>query len=305
MSPTIVVLVAASVLLTVAFAWWLKRAPEPFLPLNVLVNPVMRLGTMATSCALGVMTGLMIYMPLYYQVVHHLTATQSGLALIPVIVMTSPGSLLSGRSMMYLRHYKVSAYFGMTLATVAVAALVLWPGMPLAAAILAIGVIGFGVGTVFPIATVSIQNAVARHELGTATGAMNFFRALASALLVAIMGAILLAGLGMTPERGGVGVELTVVTAGAAGVAVAEVFRYVFVAALVFSILSVVALLLMEERPLAGPARKAPPVNPDAPPAPAAGGFSAPMYAPLADVRVGPSGDIISSARRPLPDPLW
>ena len=83
MSPTIVVLVAASVLLTVAFAWWLKRAPEPFLPLNVLVNPVMRLGTMATSCALGVMTGLMIYMPLYYQVVHHLTATQSGLALIP------------------------------------------------------------------------------------------------------------------------------------------------------------------------------------------------------------------------------
>jgi EmrB/QacA subfamily drug resistance transporter len=270
MSPTIVVLVAASVLLTVAFAWWLKRAPEPFLPLNVLVNPVMRLGTMATSCALGVMTGLMIYMPLYYQVVHHLTATQSGLALIPVIVMTSPGSLLSGRSMMYLRHYKVSAYFGMTLATVAVAALVLWPGMPLAAAILAIGVIGFGVGTVFPIATVSIQNAVARHELGTATGAMNFFRALASALLVAIMGAILLAGLGMTPERGGVGVELTVVTAGAAGVAVAEVFRYVFVAALVFSILSVVALLLMEERPLAGPARKAPPVNPDAPPAPAA-----------------------------------
>ena len=32
---------------------------------------------------------------------------------------------------------------------------------------------------------------------------MNFFRALASALVVAIMGAILLAGLGVTPERGG------------------------------------------------------------------------------------------------------
>jgi MFS family permease len=208
-------------------------------------------------------------MPLYYQVVHNLTATQSGLALIPVIVMTSPGSLLSGRSMMYLRHYKISAYFGMTLATVAVAALVAWPAMPLAGAIVAIGVIGFGVGTVFPIATVSIQNAVARHEIGTATGAMNFFRALVSALLVAIMGAILLAGLGMTPERGGVGVELTVATAGAAGVAVAEVFRFVFAAALVSSILAMVALLLMEERPLAGPGRAAPPIAPDAPPAPA------------------------------------
>ena len=34
-----------------------------------------------------------------------------------------------------------------------------------------------GVGSVFPVATVSIQNAVERHIIGTATGAMNFFRA--------------------------------------------------------------------------------------------------------------------------------
>ena len=40
--------------------------------------------------------------------------------------------------------------------------------------------IGFGVGTVYPVATVSIQNAVPMHQVGTATGAMNFFRALAS-----------------------------------------------------------------------------------------------------------------------------
>src|SRR5437763_1442451 len=269
LSPTIVALVGASALLTAAFAWRLKRAPEPFLPLNVLANPVMRLGTLATASALGVMTGLMIYLPLYYQVVHGLTATQSGLALVPVIVMTTPGSMLSGRAMMHLRHYKIAPYVGMTLATLAVAALAAWPAMPLTFSILAVGVIGFGVGTVFPVATVSIQNAVARHEVGTATGAMNFFRALASALVVAIMGAILLAGLGMTPERGGVGVELTVATAGAAGIAVAEVFRFVFVAALVISILAVVALVLMEERPLAGPVKKTAPVAPDAPPAPA------------------------------------
>jgi EmrB/QacA subfamily drug resistance transporter len=272
LSPTIFVLVALSLLLTGVLAWWLRRAPEPFLPLDVLANPVMRQGAMATSCALGVMTGLMIYLPLYYQVVHHLSATQSGLALIPVIVMTTPGSMLSGRAMMHLRHYKISAYTGMGLATLSVAALVWWPAMPLLWTIVAVGLIGFGVGTVFPIATVSIQNAVARHQVGTATGAMNFFRALASALIVAIMGAILLAGLGLTPERGGVGVELAVTTAGAAGVVLADVFRWVFVAALVFAILAMVALIRMEERPLRGPATKAAavaPVAPDAPPAPA------------------------------------
>src|SRR5438105_1419127 len=237
LSLPILGLIVGSIALTVVFAWWLKRAPEPFLPLNVLANPVMRVGTMATACALGVMTGFMIYMPLYYQVVHKLSATGSGLALIPVIVLTTPGSMLSGRAMMHLRHYKLSPYFGMTLSTAAVAALALWPAMPLAWAIFATGVIGFGVGSVFPVATVSIQNAVERHTIGTATGAMNFFRALVSALVVAVMGAILLAGLGVTPERGGVGIELTVVHAGAAGVAVAEVFRFVFVAALMVAVL--------------------------------------------------------------------
>jgi hypothetical protein len=114
---------------------------------------------------------------------------------------------------------------------------------------------------------VSIQNAVARHEVGVATGAMNFFRALVSALVVAIMGAILLAGFGVTPERGGVGVEVTVSHAGAAGLDVAEVFRWVFVAALVFAVAAMIAVILLEERPLHGPAVKAPPVAPDATPA--------------------------------------
>jgi Na+/melibiose symporter-like transporter len=100
---------------------------------------------------------------------------------------------------------------------------------------------------------VCVQNAVSRHEVGTATGAMNFFRALGSALAVAIMGAILLAGLGFAPERGGVGREVLTANANSAGLAVAQVFQWVFVAALVFSVLALLAVTLMEERPLHGP----------------------------------------------------
>jgi hypothetical protein len=266
-SPTIFGLVGASALLSLLFAWRLARAPEPFLPLAVLANPVMRQGTLATSCALGVMTGFMIYLPLYYQVVHKLSATDSGFALIAVVIFTTPGSMMSGRAMMYLRHYKISALAGLTLTIAAVAALVWRPAMPLAAAVVASGVVGFGVGSVFPIATVSIQNAVLRHQVGTATGAMNFFRALTSALVVAVMGAIVLAGFGVTPERG-TGVDLVAQSVGAAG-DVAEVFRFVFAAALAVSIMAFAAVLLLEERPLRGPAAGPLPIAPDAPPAPA------------------------------------
>jgi hypothetical protein len=97
---------------------------------------------------------------------------------------------------------------------------------------------------------------------------MNFFRALASTLAVAIMGAILLTSLGATPQRG-TGVELLVETAGAAGVDMAAVFRFVFVAADIFVGLSLVAMLRLEEKPLRGPAAATPPVAPEAPPAPA------------------------------------
>jgi EmrB/QacA subfamily drug resistance transporter len=266
LSPTILVLAAVSLVLGVAFVWWLRWAPEPFLPLSVLRNPVMRVGTAATSWMMGAVIGLTVYMPLYFQVVHKLSATDAGVALIPIVLMTTPGSMLSGRSMMYLRRYKVSAIAGGTLAIASMTALALWPAMPLYGVVIVLTLIGFGAGTVYPVATVSIQNAVPVHQVGTATGAMNFFRALASTLAVAIMGAILLAALGATPERGATGVERLVETAGAAGIDMAAVFRWVFMAADAFLIAALAAVLVMEQRPLRGPATSP---APEAPPAPA------------------------------------
>jgi MFS family permease len=170
--------------------------------------------------------------------------------------------------MMYLNHYKVTAIGGAIIAIASVTVLAIWPAMPLYGVIVALTLIGFGAGTVYPVATVSIQNAVPAHQVGTATGAMNFFRALASTLAVAIMGAILLSALGTAPERGA-GVELLVGTASAAGIDIATVFRFVFLAADAFVFAAFVAVLLMEERPLRGPATSAPRASTEAPPAPA------------------------------------
>jgi EmrB/QacA subfamily drug resistance transporter len=267
-SPIILGLVGMSLVLTTAFAWWLKRASEPFLPLDVMRNPVMLAGTAATSCTMGAVLGLTVYMPLYFQVTHKLSATEAGFALIPIVVMTTPGSMLSGRCMMYLRRYKVSAVAGAIIAIMSASALVLWPAMPLSGVVAALTFIGFGAGTIYPTSTVSVQNAVARYQVGTATGAMNFFRALASTLAVAIMGAILLSGVGAVPERG-TGVELLVAAASQAGIDMAAVFRWVFVASDIFLGLALIAVLLMEERPLHGPARVTSPAPAQASPAPA------------------------------------
>src|SRR5215831_2758449 len=69
-SPVIFALTAGSLAIGFAFMWWLKLAPEPFLPLTVLRNPVMRDGTAATASMMGAVLGLTVYMPFYFQAVH-------------------------------------------------------------------------------------------------------------------------------------------------------------------------------------------------------------------------------------------
>jgi MFS family permease len=118
--------------------------------------------------------------------------------------------------------------------------------------IVIMSLVGVAIGTVYPICTVSIQNAVPNYQVGVAMGAMNFFRALASAFAVAVMGAILLAGLGVTLERGGSAAAVAA-NVGSLGFDVAGVFRWVFVAAEAFLVGSLISLILMEERPLRGP----------------------------------------------------
>jgi EmrB/QacA subfamily drug resistance transporter len=249
LSLPILGLIGVSFVLSLLFGWRLARAPEPFLPLNVLANPVMRMGTASASLAMGVQIGLTIIVPLYFEVVHKLTATESGVALIP-IALTTPGSLLSGQAMMYWKHYKRAPIIGMVCALVALAFLVWRPDLSLAHVIVILSVVGTAIGLVFPITTVSIQNAVPHTQVGIAMGALNFFRSLASAFVVAVLGAILLAGLGVAPERGGHAVSVVASVSAAGGGEVAAVFRYVFLAAWLFLAVSLVALILMEERPL-------------------------------------------------------
>src|SRR5947209_20377574 len=102
----------------------------------------------------------------------------------------------------------------------------------------------FGVGSVWPVTTFAIQNAVRLHELGTATASMNFFRQLGGAFIVAVFGTIVLNGAGIS------GADLT------QGIVetpeLVSAFRAVFLTAAGGVLACMVFLLRMEEKPLLG-----------------------------------------------------
>ena len=97
-------------------------------------------------------------------------------------------------------------------------------------------------------------------------GAMNFFRALASAFVVAVMGAIMLAQLGTAPQRGGAHRPRSSRSRRRVTSAdLARTFSYIFAVAVLFLIVGIVALILMEERPLRTTVLAAP-AAPETPP---------------------------------------
>jgi MFS family permease len=252
-SPSFGALLFASALLWGLFAWRLVVAEEPFLPLAVLGNPVVRCAALAGSCAMATLVGMTIFVPLYFETVLHLSASQSGLALIPLMGATVLMSTVTGRLLMRVTHYKRLPLSGLTLAMLAMAALAIWPAsMPTALVLLLLAVIGSGLGTLFPISTVCMQNAVTQHQMGVATGAANFFRSLFSALVVAVLGAIVLGGLG---GIAGMSVEMLARTASAPKLTFA--FRFVFMACALVIAFGMAFLIAMEERALKGPSTAA------------------------------------------------
>jgi hypothetical protein len=250
LSPTIIAMIGSSVAMALAFLWHARNTEEPFLPLPLMGGTVVPYAMAAGGCAMGAMIGLTVHMPLYYEVVYHLSASEAGLALIPLAAISTGGAAIAGRTMARAKHYKRVAIIGLVVGALAGGALAM-TALSLWALLVLLSIFSLGLGTAFPVSVVSIQNAVARSQVGTATGAMNFFRALMASFTVAAFSAILLMALGADISLGGEhrGPVSSIATAD-----MVAAFRYVFGAAAALLGLGALFMVLMEERPLAGPA---------------------------------------------------
>jgi EmrB/QacA subfamily drug resistance transporter len=251
-SPQVIGLTIATVVAWGLFVVRLLTAAEPFVPLAVMFDPVVGTGTASNFFVVGTMVGLSIFVPIYFEAVVGLTASQSGLALIALMGGTVTGAQIAGRIMAWTEHYKRGPQAGLAVAVVSTAILAWRAGeLPLWQIEVLLAVSGIGMGTIFPVTTVAIQNAVEAHQLGTATATFNFFRSLGSAILVAVFGTIFIGGLGVGGQSIG-SLEHLVAVAAQNGTPIGPVFTLIFGAAAVTLAIGLACFLAMEERPLKG-----------------------------------------------------
>lgn len=247
-SPQVLLLTLGSLVVWMLFVLRLRTAQEPLIPLVVLGDQVVYSATLAACFAMGTFIGLTIYVPIFLEGVLGYSASQSGLALVPLMIGTVTGATISGRSMTYFRHYKRLPVGGMIVGIMACSTLA-WRAETLPHALLEVLLllVSLGLGTILPLSTITIQNAVPFHQLGTATATMNFFRALGGAIIVAIFGTILLSGLASSGQPGH---DLASIIRGSDAAHLAAVFRWIFAAADLGLLLALLFLVILEERPL-------------------------------------------------------
>jgi EmrB/QacA subfamily drug resistance transporter len=247
-SGPILGLFAVLVILSIWLAVHLQRVAEPVLPMNVLGNPIVLAATGAVFFAMAAFIGTSVYLPVYFEGVLHLPPSQAGFGLIPLMLGTVFGAAFSGKVSAKIIHYKRIALTGIALAIVNMLCLGMEANrLPFVAIAFIVALAGAGVGTLFPIATVSVQNAVESENLGIATATLTFLRSLGGAIGVAVLGSVFLShGVSIQSIESshqllqGIGIDLAKVK---------NCFVFIFLLSAGFLLASQICLFVMREKP--------------------------------------------------------
>ncbi|CED90920.1 MDR family MFS transporter [Actinomyces succiniciruminis] len=176
-SPVMLGLIGITVAAWAAVVPVERRATDPILPLQVLTDHTFIIATVVSVLMAACMFGMNGYLPTYLQMVHGVSATMSGLLLVPGSVGMFTGSLLSGTLVTRTGRYKPFPIVGSLVAATGMAMLGLLPAdAPVAWTGVAVFVLEIGIGMFLQLSVLVIQNALPASMLGTATSTNNFFR---------------------------------------------------------------------------------------------------------------------------------
>jgi len=190
-SPTIIALGVAGAVFLIIFVFVERRATEPVLPLHLFSNRGFSVTSVVGFIVGFAMFGAIVYLPVFFQIVHGESPTISGLRLLPLLVGLIICSTGSGIVISRTGRYRAFPIAGTALMTVGLVLLSqVGVGTSLILAALYMFVLGVGLGCVMQVLVLIVQNAVPYPELGVATSGATFFRSIGGSFGTAIFGAI-------------------------------------------------------------------------------------------------------------------
>jgi MFS family permease len=196
-SPTILALIATTVVLAGALVVRERLAADPIVPLDLLRKAEVAIASAGMFLATASLFAITVFVPLYLQATTGATPTEAGLLLIPMMLGMTVSTNFAGRRVERTGRYKVFPVTGLALMAASLLVLAMVAGHPSQTATgIAIAVFGLGFGMVSQILIVAVQNSAQGREMGIAMATANFFRGLGGAVGAAVLGAVFAARAG-------------------------------------------------------------------------------------------------------------
>ena len=192
LSTETAVMVPGAIVLLAAAVWAMGRAREPLVPLALFANRTVVLAVIA-SVSVGVaMFGTSVFLAQYLQIAKGKSPTSSGLLTIPMVVGVMVASTVIGRLITRTGRYKGWMLLGTVLMTAGLALMgTLDESTSLAELAVFMLAIGLGVGMVMQNLVLVVQNTLDPGQMGSGSALVAFFRSLAGAIGVSVLGAAL------------------------------------------------------------------------------------------------------------------
>ncbi|HEX3784720.1 MAG TPA: MDR family MFS transporter [Pseudonocardiaceae bacterium] len=180
-----------AVVLLVAFVLVERRSTEPLMPLRLFRNNVIKITAPLVFVVGFGMFGITTFMPLYEQLVDGASPTMSGLRLAPLMLCMMISSVACGQIIARIGRYRKFPIAGTALLTCgAVLLSLIGVSTSYGFQLIALGVVGLGLGMINPVMVLANQNAVEATDIGVATSITTFGRTVGSSFGVAVFGAI-------------------------------------------------------------------------------------------------------------------
>lgn len=189
-SPLILGLFALGAVLVPVFILVERRVAEPILPLRLFRESVFTVSVLVSFVIGAGMFGAIVFLPPFLQIVTGASATNSGLLILPMVAGMVSATTTSGAIITKTGKYKRWPVAGLPIAAIGLFLLsTMDRATPRWESGLYMFLVGLGIGMSMQVMVMAIQNVVDRRDLGVATSASNFFRAMGSVFGVAVFGA--------------------------------------------------------------------------------------------------------------------
>ncbi|MDV3126335.1 MFS transporter [Mycobacterium sp. 21AC1] len=190
-SPLIIGLVIASILALAMFVRVELRAAEPILPMRLFRNPVFTVCCVLSLVVGFAMLGALTFMPTFMQFVGGVSASESGLRTMPMVIGLLITSTVSGTLVGRTGRYKIYPIAGTAIMLVGFVLLSrMNAATPIPLQALYLFILGAGIGMCMQVLVLIVQNTSNFADLGVATSGVTFFRTIGSSFGAAIFGSL-------------------------------------------------------------------------------------------------------------------